>query len=149
MSSTLESTHCRPAREGDQHGGTDIGIDPYKATNTLAVIDERAKLLEYAVFSTNRAGLRSLVRWGKRFPERRWAVEGAGGLGRSVALHLVAAGERVVDVPAKLSSRARLLATGNARKNDRVDAFHVALAALREERLADVSAEEHSDTPRY
>ena len=125
-----------------------IGIDPHKATNALAAIDEGGKLLEYAVFSTNRAGLRSLVRWGERFPERCWAVEGAGGLGRSVALRLVAAGERVVDVPAKLSSRARLLATGNARKNDQLDAFHVALAALRDERVADVGEEEHSETLR-
>src|SRR5215217_1082436 len=122
-----------------------IDIDPHKATNALAAIDERGALLEYAVFSTNRAGLRSLARWGKRFPERCWAVEGAGGLGRSVALRLVAAGERVVDVPAKLSSRARLLATGNAHRNDQVDAFHVALAALRGERLADVGEEEHSE----
>ena len=120
-----------------------IGIDPHKATNALAAIDEGGKLLEYAVFSTNRAGLRSLVRWGERFPERCWAVEGAGGLGRSVALRLVAAGERVVDVPAKLSSRARLLATGNARKNDQLDAFHVALAALRDDRVEDVGVEEN------
>ncbi len=125
--------------------GVLIGIDPHKATNAVAAVDEHGELLEYAVFSTNRAGLRSLGRWGKRFAERRWAVEGAGGLGRSVALRLVAAGETVVDVPAKLASRARLLATGNARKNDRVDAFHVALAALRGERLADVGEEEHSE----
>jgi transposase len=54
-----------------------IGIDPHKATNALAAIDERGKLLEYADFSTDRAGLRSLVRWGKRFPEHcagRWKV---------------------------------------------------------------------------
>lgn len=125
--------------------GVLIGIDPHKATNAVAAIDERGELLGYAVFSTGRAGLRSLARWGKRFLERRWAVEGAGGLGRCVALRLVAAGETVVDVPAKLSSRARLLATGNARKNDRVDAFHVALAALGGERLADVGEEEHSE----
>lgn len=128
--------------------GVTIGIDPHKATNAVAAIDERGELLEYAVFSTNRTGLRSLGRWGKRFPERRWAVEGAGGLGRSVALRLVAAGEKVVDVPAKLSSRARLLATGNARKNDRVDAIHVALAALGGERLAEVGEEEHSEVLR-
>jgi len=125
-----------------------IGVDPHKATNAVATIDERGRLLEYAVFSTSRAGLRSLARWAKRFPSRRWAVEGAGGLGRSVALRLVAAGEKVVDVPAKLSSRARLLATGNARKNDRVDAIHVALAALGSERLAEVGEEEHSEVLR-
>ncbi len=125
-----------------------IGVDPHKVTNALAAIDECGQLLEYAVFATNRAGLRSLVRWAKRFPSRRWAIEGAGGLGRSVALHLVAAGEKVVDVPAKLSSRARLLATGNARKNDRVDAIHVALAALRGERLAEVGEEEQAEVLR-
>jgi transposase len=128
--------------------GVLIGIDPHKATNAVAAIDERGELLGYAVFSTDRAGLRSLRRWGKRFPERRWAVEGAGGLGRPVALRLVGAGETVVDVPAKLSSRARLLATGNARKNDRVDAFHVALAALGGGRLAEAVEEEHSETLR-
>lgn len=53
-----------------------------------------------------------------------------------------------MDVPAKLCSRARLLATGNARKNDRVDAFHVALAALRGERLAEVGEEEHAEVLR-
>jgi transposase len=123
-----------------------IGVDPHKATNAVAAIDECGQLLEYAVFATNRAGLRSLVRWAKRFPTRRWAIEGASALGRSVALHLLTAGDKVVDVPAKLSSRARLLATGNARKNnERVDAIHVALAALRGERLAEVGEEEQEE----
>ncbi len=121
-----------------------IGIDPHKATNAVAAIDEHGELLEYAVFATNRSGLRSLARWGKRFPNRRWAVEGAGGLGCSVAQYLAASREKVVDVPAKLSSRIRLLSTANARKNDRMDATYVALDALRNERLADVSEEEHA-----
>jgi transposase len=121
-----------------------VGIDPHKATNVVAAVDQDGQLLEYAVFATNRSGLRSLRRWGKRFPDRRWAVEGAGGLGRPVAQYLAASRERVVDVPAKLSSRVHLLSTGNARKNDRADAAYVALAALRNERLADVDAEEHA-----
>ena len=121
-----------------------IGIDPHKATNAVAAIDEHGELLEYAVFATNRSGLRSLQRWGKRFPNRRWAVEGAGGLGSSVAQYLSASREKVVDVPAKLSSRIRLLSTGNARKNDRMGATYVALAALRNKRLAEVAAEEHT-----
>lgn len=121
-----------------------VGIDPHKATNVVAAVDQDGQLLEYAVFATNKSGLRSLRRWGKRFPDRRWAVEGAGGLGRPVAQYLAASRERVVDVPAKLSSRVRLLSTGNARKNDRADAAYVALAALRNERLADVDAEEHA-----
>ncbi len=36
----------------------------------------------------------------------------------------------VVDVPPKLSSRVRVLSTGNARKNDALDATFTALAAL-------------------
>ena len=78
----------------------------------------------------------------KRFPERRWAVEGAGGIGRPLAQKLLAAGERVVDVPPKPSSRVRVLSTGNARKkNDALDATFTTLAALRNERLALVQLE--------
>jgi hypothetical protein len=36
-------------------------------------------------------------------------VEGADGVGHLLARQLVAAGERVVDVPAKLAARVRLL----------------------------------------
>jgi transposase len=55
----------------------------------------------------------------------------------------------VVDVPAEPRSRACLIATGNARKNDRVDAFRAAPAALGgERRLADVGEEGHSEIPR-
>jgi hypothetical protein len=53
---------------------------------------------------------------------------------------LVADGEQVVDVPAKLAARARFLATGNERKNDTVDAVSVADAAIRG-RLRRVTAE--------
>ena len=49
-----------------------IGVDPHKATVTLAVVDEGAgELIECASFPQNRAGLRTLERWAKRFPERR------------------------------------------------------------------------------
>jgi hypothetical protein len=46
------------------------------------------------------------------------AVEGAIGLGRGIAQLLVAAGEPVVYVPAKVTARARLLSTSSARKTD-------------------------------
>ncbi len=125
-----------------------IGIDPHKATNAVAAVDEDGRLIELATFATNRAGLRSLERWGKRFEKRRWAVEGSGGMGRPVAQHLVAAGERVVDVPPKLSARVRLLSTGNERKNDTLDAAYTALAALRGERLAEVCQEDRASVLR-
>ena len=52
--------------------------------------------------------------YAKTWPERVWAVEGANGVGRPLAQRLLEAGERVVDVPAKLAARARLLDTGTA-----------------------------------
>jgi transposase len=126
-----------------------IGVDPHKASVAVAAVDEDlGELLERAAFPQNRAGLRSLERWASRFPERRWAVENAGGLGRHLAVRLAAAGESVVDVPPKLSARVRVLSTGNARKNDGVDALATALAASRNVRLAAVDPEAASEALR-
>jgi transposase len=126
-----------------------IRVDPYKASNAVAVVDEAAReLLERASFSQDRAGLKSLECWAKRFHERRWAVENAGGLGRHLAVRLAASGESVVDVPPKLSARVRVLSTGNARKNDGVDALAIALAASRNERLTAVDPEAASEVLR-
>jgi transposase len=71
-------------------------------------------------------------------------VEGASGLGRGIAQLLVAAGEQVVDVPAKLAARARLLSTSSARKTDLADACSVATAALHHRRLRPVALEDHT-----
>ena len=92
--------------------------------------------------------MRCLERWAKRFPERRWAIENAGGLGRHLAGRLAAAGESVVDVSPKLSARVRVLSSGNARKNDGLDALATALAASRNRRLAEVDAEAASEVLR-
>jgi transposase len=126
-----------------------IGVDPHKASLAVAVVDEvGSELLQRASFPQNRAGLRALQRWAKQFPERRWAMENAGGLGRHLAGRLAAAGESVVDVPPKLSARVRVLSTGNARKNDDLDALATALAASRNERLAAVDFEAASEVLR-
>jgi hypothetical protein len=94
--------------------------------------------------------LRCLERWAKRFPERRWAMENSGGLGRHLAGRLAAAGESVVDVPPKFSARVRVLSSfaGNARKNDGLDALATALAASRNGRLAAVDPEVGSEALR-
>ena len=73
--------------------GVLIGIDPHKkSVNAAAAIDEQGELVGYETFPANRKGLRALERWAKRFPERRWAVEGAAGIGRPVAQRLAMAG---------------------------------------------------------
>jgi transposase len=126
-----------------------IGADPHKVSVAVAAVDEaKGELLERASFPQDRSGLRTLERWAKRFPERRWAVENAGGLGRHLAMRLAGLGESVVDVPPKLSARVRVLSTGNARKNDGLDALATALAASRNERLAAVDAEAASEVLR-
>jgi transposase len=128
-----------------------IGVDPHKASLAVAALDEATgELLERASFPQDRAGLRALERWARRFPERRWAVENAGGLGRHLAVRLAGSGEWVVDVPPKLSARVRVLSSfaGNARKNDGLDALATALAASRNDRLAAVDPEAASEVLR-
>ncbi len=75
-------------------------------------------------------------------------MENARGLGRHLAGRLVAGGECVVDVPPKLSAKVRVLSTGNARKNDGLDALATALAASRNERMAPVDPEAGSEVLR-
>jgi transposase len=141
----------RPDRNGGALMEVLIGVDPHKGSVALAAIDEATgEHLEHASFLQDRSGLRSLERWAKRFPERRWAMENARGLGRHLAGRLAASGERVVDVPPKLSARVRVLSSfaGNARKNDGLDALATALAASRNERLAPVDPETDSEVLR-
>jgi transposase len=90
-----------------------------------------------------RGQLERLLGWAEQWPERTWAVENAGGLGYLLAQQLVAAGEKVLDVPPKLGARVRLLATGDTNKNDPNDARSVAVAALRSPSVRPVMAEDH------
>ncbi len=73
-----------------------------------------------------------------------WAIESARGLGYLLAQQLVAAGETVVDVPAVMSTRTRLLGSGKAQKNDPNDARSVAIAALRHDALGRVVLDDHA-----
>src|SRR5215210_5279946 len=126
-----------------------IGVDPHKASVAVAAVDEATgELLERASFPQDRAGLSALERWARRFPERRWAMENARGLGRHLAGRLAATGEAVVDVPPKLSARVRVLSSGNARKNDGLDALATAMAASSNERLAAMDPEADSEVLR-
>jgi transposase len=63
-----------------------------------------------------------MLRAGRKYEDRLWAIEGCNGIGKVVAHRLVHDGEAVVDVPAKLSAQVRVFATGNGRKTDPVDA---------------------------
>ena len=82
-------------------------------------------------FGTDKAGYAAMVRYVRQWPDRVWAVEGANGAGRPLAQRLVAAGEQVLDVPAKLAARVRLFDTGHNRKTDALDAHSIAVVAVR------------------
>jgi transposase len=118
--------------------GVIIGMDPHKRSATIEVIDERARVLASGRYGTDKAGYAEMLRAGRRFEDRVWAVEGCNGVGRHIAHRLVASGETVLDVPARLSAQVRVFATGNGRKTDAVDAHSVALAALRSPGLLQV-----------
>jgi transposase len=89
-----------------------IGMDPHKRSATIEIIDDRETVLVGGRFGTDRDGYKAMLALGRRYPERIWAVEGCNGIGRHIAQRLVCDGETVVDVPAKLSARARVFATG-------------------------------------
>jgi transposase len=112
-----------------------IGIDPHKASHTAVAIGEREDELGSLKIRATRNQVGDLQRWAEGFPSRRWAVEGAEGLGFLLAQQLVAAGESVVDVPATLAARTRVLASKKSNKNDPNDALSVAITALRQHDL--------------
>lgn len=112
-----------------------IGMDPHKRSATIEVCDERERVLQTGRFGTDRDGYRQLLAAGRRWPERVWAVEGCQGVGRHLAQRLVADGEPVVDVPAKLSARARVFSTGQGRKTDATDAHSDALLFVNDHSL--------------
>jgi transposase len=86
-------------------------------------------------------GRQALLRWAATWPQWTWAVEGANGLGHPLAQHLVARGEQVLDVPAKLTARVRLLSQGHNRKTDADDSHAIAVAALDSDRLNPVTVD--------
>ena len=108
-----------------------IGIDPHKRTHTAVAVDGSADIVASRLVHTNRGRTRELLSWADGLAtSRTWAIESAGGLGYLLAQQLVAAGEEVIDIPAVLAARVRVLSSGTSNKNDPNDAYTVALAAV-------------------
>src|SRR6478672_2173790 len=150
---------ARPSKQGCRHGSNRrrggpsdmdvmIGIDPHKRSHTATMLDRRQRELRQITVRSGSRQLVELLAWANGARRRTWAVESASGLGYLLAQQLVAAGETVVDVPATLASRARLLSTGRSNKNDPNDALSVAVAALRSPDLRRVEAVGHSEVLR-
>jgi transposase len=121
-----------------------IGIDPHKSSHTAVALDATGHVLGELRVAATKTLLERLLRWAERWPDRVWAVEGASGLGHFLAQQLVARQETVLDVPATLAARARLLARGHGRKTDGIDASSVARVAQSQSDLRRVGREDHS-----
>jgi transposase len=121
-----------------------IGVDPHKGSHTAVAIGLAEEPLGELRVRSSASQAERLVAWAAAWPERTWAVEGAGGLGHLLAQQLVATGERVLDVQPRLGARVRLLSTGATNKNDPNDARSVAIAALRSATPREVTADDHA-----
>jgi hypothetical protein len=113
-----------------QAGRVVIGMDPHKRSVTIEVVTSGEQVLGGGRFATDVEGFAAMLACVAAWPGRVWAIEGCEGIGRHVAQRLIAMGELVVDVPAKLSARVRVFATGQGRKTDDTDAHSIALTGV-------------------
>ena len=125
-----------------------VGVDPHKASHTAVAIGDDERELGSVKVRATRRQVAQLLSWAEPFEKRTWAIESACGLGYLLSQQLVAAGETVVDVPATLASRVRVLGTGRSDKNDPNDARSVAIAALRAPSLRSVEVADHAEVLR-
>ena len=121
-----------------------IGVDPHKGSHTATMLDRHEHELRRIKVRAGARQVAELLEWADGVKPRTWAVESAGGMGYLLAQQLVAAGETVVNVPAMLASRVRVLASGQSTKSDPNDARSVAVAALRAPTLAPVQRADHT-----
>lgn len=125
-----------------------IGMDPHKRSATIEVMTADETVIGGGRFATDREGYAQMRRYAAQWPERIWAIEGCAGIGKHIAVRLIADGEQVVDVPPKLSARARVFTTGQGRKTDATDAHSVALVGTRMAGLRPVVTDEQLEVLR-
>jgi transposase len=107
-------------------------MDSHKDTLAVSGVDAAGRQQQAQVFPNTRQGHRRLVAWLQAQPGVvRVGIEGAGGYGRAVAIHLVQAGLVVVEVTPSLTvrERRRLRQRGKA---DPTDALAIARFVARE-----------------
>ena len=120
-----------------------IGVDPHKGSHTAVAIDGNEEEVGRLKVRASAGQVDRLLAWAEPHPQRAWAVESAGGWGYLLSQQLLAAGEEVLDVPAVLAARVRLLGSGRSNKNDPNDARSVAIAAMRAPGIASVARTDH------
>ena len=71
--------------------GVMIGVDPHKASHTAVAISGAEEPLGELRVRACAVQAERLLAWAAAWPERTWAVEGAGGLGHLLAQQLLSA----------------------------------------------------------
>jgi transposase len=109
-----------------------IGVDVHKHSLTAVAVDEAGRLLAEKTVGSGEDGL---VAWARALAcERLWAVEDCRHVSGALERLLLAAGQRLVRVPPRLTAPERR--AGRSRgKSDSIDALAAARAALREPEL--------------
>ena len=103
-----------------------VAVDPHKASWTAAAVMVHAAGGRACAGRPRRLSGAAPV--AHRWPHARWAIEGAAVWG--AAERGWDDGIEVIDVPAKLAARVRVLSSAHGRENDDADARSVAMAAL-------------------
>ncbi|MFF0794837.1 transposase [Streptomyces spiralis] len=123
-----------------------IGIDPHKSTHTATAVDpDTNRDLASIRIDVALQEYQRMLDWARQWPERRWAVENARGLGHHLTSWLLARGEQVVDVASSATARVRQLSRGAGRKNDRIDAAAAACVAALQGDARPVQPESSTD----
>jgi hypothetical protein len=74
-----------------------IGVDPHKSSHTAVAISPAEEPLGELRVRASASQVQRLLAWAQAWPQRTWAIEGAGGLGHLLAQQLLAAGEQVFE----------------------------------------------------
>jgi len=107
-----------------------VGVDPHKESHTAtALVTGSHQQLATLRVPASPSGYRQLLEWAGQFPQRRWAIENARGLGCHLTQWLLAHGETVQDVRTTATARVRELSRGRGRKTDALDAAAAAAVA--------------------
>jgi transposase len=101
-----------------------IGVDAHKRVHQAAALGAGGGAAEQTVPNTP-AGWAALHQWAQTWPERVWAIEGAGSFGRGLAQFLAERGEAVREVNPRWTAQRRRSGR-RAGKSDRLDALAVA-----------------------
>jgi transposase len=110
-----------------------IGADTHKRNHMLAAVDGQtgALLGQHAIAATDAGSLDALRFAAGLGQDRVWAIEDCRHVSARLEAALIAAGERVIRVPAAMTSQARKVSR-TAGKSDPIDARAVALAVVRD-----------------